>query len=140
LKLTTELALKFDPLTERVSAWLPTPALVGETLFKTGSGLFTVKVDAPEVPPSGAGFLTVTEKEPAAATLEAEIAAVSDVELTNVVGWGSPLKLMTAPETKFDPLTESVNDALPTRALVGEIALRTGGGNVTVKVTELVEF
>ena len=86
LKLTTELALKLEPLTESVNAGLPTAILVGEMLFKTGSGLFTVKVDAAEVPPSGAGFVTVIEKEPAAATLEAEIAAVSDVELTNVVG------------------------------------------------------
>ena len=88
LKLTTELALKFEPLTESVNAGLPTATLVGEMLFKTGSGLLTVKVDGAEVPASGAGFVTVTEIEPAAAMSAAEIAAVSDVELTNVVGWG----------------------------------------------------
>jgi hypothetical protein len=132
LKLTTELALKFEPLTESVNAGLPTATLVGEMLFKTGSGLLTVNVDAVEVPPFGAGFVTVTEKEPAAATLEAEIAAVSDVALMNVVGWGAPLKLITAPETKLEPLTDSVNAALPARALVGEIMLMLGGGDVGV--------
>ena len=50
------------------------------------------------------------------------------------------MKLTTAPVTKFEPLTDSVNAALPARALVGEIELRTGGGNVTVKVAELVGF
>jgi hypothetical protein len=88
LKLTTELVLKFEPLTQSVNAGLPTATLVGEMLFKTGSGLLTVKVDGAEAPASGAGFVTVTEKEPAAAMSAAEIAAVSDVELTNVVGWG----------------------------------------------------
>ena len=39
------------------------------------------------------------------------------------------MKLITAPETKFDPVTDSVNAALPTRVLVGEIAVRMGGGN-----------
>ena len=132
LKLTTELALKFEPLTESVNAGLPTATLVGEMLFKTGSGLLTVKVDGAEVPASGAGFVTVTANEPAAAMSAAEIAAVRDVELTNVLGWGWPLKFTTAPEMKFEPLTESVNAALPARALVGEIVLRMGGGDVGV--------
>jgi hypothetical protein len=139
-KLISESASKPDPLTERVRAGLPTPALVGEMLFKTGSGLLTVKVDAVEVPPSGAGFVTVTEKEPAAAMLAAGIAAVSDVALTDVVGWAAPLKLTTAPETKFDPVTESVKVPLPAIALVGAIELRIGAGNVTVKVSEFVGF
>ena len=50
------------------------------------------------------------------------------------------MKLITAPEVKFAPLMDNVNAALPARALVGEIVLRTGGGDVTVKVSELVEF
>jgi hypothetical protein len=144
LKLTTELVLKFDPLTERVNAALPTATLVGEMLFKTGSGLLTVKVDGAEVPASGAGFVTVTGKEPAAAMSAAEIAAVRDVELTNVVGWGWPLKLITAPEMKFEPLTDNVNAALPARTFVGEIEVRTGGGNGTPPelqlFTKLVAF
>ena len=127
LKLIMELALKFEPLTESVNAGLPTATLVGEMLFKAGSGLLTVNVDAVEVPPLGAGFMTVTGKEPAAATLEAEIAAVSDVALTNVVGWDAPLKLITEPEMKFEPLTDSVNVPLPARTLVGEIVLMPGG-------------
>jgi hypothetical protein len=36
--------------------------------------------------------------------------------------------LITAPESKFEPPTDSVNAAPPTSALVGEIVLRTGGG------------
>jgi len=126
-KLITELASKPDPLTDNVNVELPTSALAGEILFTTGSGLLTAKVDAIEVPASGAGLVTVTEYEPAVAILPADTVAVSDVELMKVVGWAAPLKLIAAPETKFDPVTDNVNAPLPTKAVAGEIAPRTGG-------------
>jgi hypothetical protein len=126
-KLITELASKPDPLTDNVNVELPTSALAGEILFTTGSGLLTAKVDAIEVPASGAGLVTVTEYKPAVAILPADIVAVSDVELMKVVGWAAPLKLIAAPETKFDPVTDNVNAPLPTTAVAGEIAPRTGG-------------
>lgn len=138
LKLTVEPALKFDPLTVSVNAPLPMAMFVGEMLLRTGNGLLTVKFDAFDVPPSGAGFVIVMAFVPAAAMLAAGIAAVSDVALMNVVGCATPSKFRTAPDTKFDPVTVSVNAALPATALAGANALTTGGTNVIVKVTALL--
>src|SRR5215471_2848535 len=64
-------------------------------------------------PPPGLGLLTVTAAVPAEATSLAGIAAVICVALTNVVGSVLPLNLTTEVETKFVPLTVSVNAAPP---------------------------
>ena len=135
---TLELAIKPEPVTVSVNAPLPMAMFVGEMLLRTGNGLLTVKFDAFDVPPSGAGFVMVMAFVPAAAMLAAGIAAVSDVALMNVVGCATPSKFRTAPDTKFDPVTVSVNAALPATALAGANALTTGGTNVIVKVTALL--
>jgi hypothetical protein len=81
-----------------------------------------------EAPPPGAWLVTVTVGVPAEAMAAAGIAAVSWVELTNVVAVASPPKMMLEPATKFVPLTVSVKAADPGMALFGEIVVTVGTG------------
>jgi hypothetical protein len=113
-----------------VKAEPPVAALFGEMEVIDGTGLPTVvKFTVFEVPPPGAGFVTVTATIPAAAMAAAGMVAVNCVELTNVVVRAIPAKLTTETETKFVPLTVSVKpDALPATALVGEIVAIVGVG------------
>ena len=60
LKLSTELLLKFVPVTVKSKAGSPTVLLVGKMLANVGAGLFTVKLSGPVVPPPGVGLVTVT--------------------------------------------------------------------------------
>jgi hypothetical protein len=93
------------------------------------------KFIAVEVPPPGAGLITVTATVPAEATLEAGMAAVNCVELTNVVAGADPPKLTVDAATKFVPLIVSVKAASPATALFGEIALiagAVGGGGLLI--------
>jgi hypothetical protein len=73
----------------------------------------TVKGEAAEVPPPGAGFVTVTFILPVIATSLAGIVADSLVALTNVVACGLPLKFSTDFASKFAPLTVSVKAVPP---------------------------
>jgi hypothetical protein len=85
LNRTTELFLKFVPLTVNVNASSPPVLLVGDSVVTVGTGLFTAKLSAGvDVPPPGVGFVTVTRIVLAAAISEAAIEAVSCPELTMV--------------------------------------------------------
>ena len=93
-----------------------------------------VKFTGLEVPPPGAGLVTVTASTPVEAKLEAAMAAVNCVELTNVVVGAAPPKLAIEAATKFVPLIVSVKAAPPATAVFGEIVLIvgvTGGFGVT---------
>ena len=83
--------------------------------------LVMVKFTGLEVPPSGAGLVTVTASVPVESMLEAGIAAVNCVELTNVVAGAAPPKWAIEAATKFVPLIVSVKAAPPIRLLFGEI-------------------
>ena len=85
-----------------------------------------VKIIALEVPPPGAGLVTVTAGVPAEAMLAAGMAAVNCVELTKVVASADPPKLTIEAATKFVPLIVSVKAALPATALFGEIVVIVG--------------
>jgi hypothetical protein len=91
--------LKLVPFTIRVKAAPPTVALDGESVVTVGAGLFTVNGELPEVPPPGAGLVTVTLNVPAVAISAAVMDAVSCAALTNVVVVAVPLKFTTDPET-----------------------------------------
>jgi len=132
LKLTTEEWLKLVPFTVSVKAAPPTVALAGESVETVGNGLFTVNGEFADVPPPGAGFATVTLNVPAFAIAAAVMEAVICVALTNVVVAAVPLKFTTDPETKFVPLTVSVNPAPPAVALVGDSDVIVGEGKLTV--------
>jgi hypothetical protein len=80
LKFTTELEIKFPPLTISVKAAAPAVAEFGTSELIVGAGLLAalmVKVTPLEVPPPGVGFVTVTEGVPTEATSGAVIAAVN---------------------------------------------------------------
>jgi hypothetical protein len=71
------------------------------------------------VPPPGVGVNTLTSALPAVAMSAADIAAVSCVEETNVVGRSVPFQRTTESVTKRLPLTVSVNIAPPALADAG---------------------
>ena len=73
LKFNVDVDTKFDPFT--VSAKVPLPAMIetGERVLAKGTGLLTVKLKEPDVPPPGPGLETVTGKLPAFAIEDAGI-------------------------------------------------------------------
>ena len=96
-------------------------------------------VAAVDVPPPGAGFVTVIEAVPAAAISAAVIAAVTCPPLLNVVARGDPLKFTTEVEIKFVPFTINENATPPAVAALGtsELIVGTGfGAALTLKLTE----
>ena len=64
----------------------------------------TEKFTGLEVPPPGAGLVTVTAIVPVEAMLAAAMVAVNCVELTNVVAGADPPKLTIEPATKLGPI------------------------------------
>jgi hypothetical protein len=90
--------------------------------------LVTVKLIGFEVPLLGAGLVTVTSDTPVEAMLEAGMAAVTSVELTNVAAGAEPLKLTVDDATKFVPLILRVKAAPPATAVFGEMEVIVGAG------------
>lgn len=88
--------------------------------------LSAVKVCPAEVPPAGAGSVTVTCKLPPRELSDAGTVAVNCVALTNVVASDLPLKLTAAPETKFAPFTVKVEIAAPASACAGDSDVMVG--------------
>jgi hypothetical protein len=87
-----------------------------------------VKLIALEVPPPGAGLVTVTAGVPVEAMLAAGMAAVNCVELTKMVAGTDPPKLTIEAATKFVPSIVSVKAAPPATILFGEIVVMVGVG------------
>ena len=115
---------KLLPLTVRVKAAPPAITVLGEMLVSDGTGLLTVKVRAPLVPPEG--VFTVIDSEPATARSAAVSVAVNWVLLTNVVVRLAPLTRIVDALVKFEPVAVSVTGPLPAMADVGEIAVSVG--------------
>jgi hypothetical protein len=78
-----------------------------------------VKFRAPEVPPPGAGVVTVTIAIPAVATSAELIDPCRVVDETKVVVRAEPFHRTTEEELKFDPFTVRVKPAAPTTAELG---------------------
>src|SRR5260370_3680020 len=112
------------------------PALTGVLAGPLTVKPSTVKTNGPLAPPPGAGFVTVTFTMPEVATSLAGTVAVTCVVLTRVVVSALLLKLITDVETKFVPVTISINGAPPeTCVLPAAVAFVTvGDGLLTVKV------
>lgn len=85
-----------------------------------------LKFIALEVPPLGAGLVTVTAGAPVETMLAAGMAAVNCVGFTNVVVGADPPKLTIDVATKLVPLIVSVKAAPPVTAVFGEILLIVG--------------
>lgn len=144
LKFTTAPLIKFVPLTVSVKAPEPAVALAGRIDLMAGTGLFVtaaliVKVAEFDVPPPGAGFVTVTDTEPLVAMAAAGIAAVSWFALTTVVVSAAPAKSTTEPLPKLLPLTVRVKAVEPAVALEGCSEVITGTGFVAVVMLVTVE-
>jgi hypothetical protein len=77
LKFTTDAETKLVPFTVSVNASSPTFFVDGEMLLVVGTKLFTVNVCALDVPPPGAGFVTVMLNVPALVKSVAGIDAVT---------------------------------------------------------------
>jgi hypothetical protein len=82
-------------------------------------GAVTVKKTALEVPPPGAGLVTVTAAVSGLATFAEGTVARSRLRLINLVASGIPFQFTTAPGTNALPFTVSVKHALPGLTLDG---------------------
>jgi hypothetical protein len=140
---TTELDTKPEPPTNKLKVGPPTGAQLGSRRAIVGMGFVVppliVKFNAFEVPPPGGGLVTVTIAAPAETMAAAGIAAVSWVELMNVVVADVAPKLTIEAATKFAPLTVSVKAAPPAMALFGETEVTAGVGLVGLGWLVIVE-
>jgi hypothetical protein len=134
----TELETKFVPITAKVKACAPAGAQLGSRELIVGMGfvpLLMGKLTILEVPPPGAGLVTITAAMPAEAIAAAGMAAVNCVELTNVVVGVVPPKLTIEAAIKFAPLMVSVKPAaLPATVLVGDMVVIVGIGLPPLRV------
>jgi len=120
----------------RVNEAPPCSAELGEIWISVGTGSLTATPEAAEVPPPGAGFVTVTWNVPALAMSEALMVAVILVAFTKVVVRGDPAQFTTEVLTKFVPFTVRVNAAPPASALLGASEVMLGLGLSTTKASE----
>jgi hypothetical protein len=122
------------PVRVNVKAAPPAVAEVGAIDVSAGAEPLIANMRVPDVPPPGAGFVTVTVAVPAVAISAAVITAVSFVALTKVVVLAAPLNFTTDVDTKPVPLTVRVKAAPPAVALAGEREVSVGAGLLMVKV------
>jgi hypothetical protein len=120
----------------RVCAPEPTATEVGEREVIAGTGFPTEKFTAFDVPPPGAGFVTVTGYVPPVATSALARASVSWVLLTKVGMRLEPLKLTVEALVKPVPVTLRVVSKEPTRTSVGETEDKLGAGYVNNTIAE----
>jgi len=134
-KFTVAPVTKPAPVRVSVKAAPLTVAEAGAIELSAGPETALIVNDrVPDVPPPGAGFVTVTVAVPAVAISAAVIAAVNCVALMKVVVLVAPLNFTTDVATKPVPLTVRVKAALPAVALVGEREVAVGAGLLMVKV------
>jgi len=134
-KLIVAPVMKPVPVRLNVKAAPPTAAEFGAKEVSVGPEAALIVNDRlPDVPPPGAGFVTVTVAVPAVAISVAVIAAVNCVALTNVVVLAAPLNFTTEVDSKPVPFTVRVKAAPPAVALVGEREVAVGAGLLMVKV------
>src|SRR5438128_514714 len=97
-------------------------------------GPVTVRVNALDSPPPGAGVKTVIAAVPPVARSAAVIGAVTCVADPNVVVRARPLTWTTDAATKPVPVTVSVNAGLPAARLAGFSVAIVGTGLATVTI------
>ena len=134
-KFTVAPATKPVPVRVNGKAAPPTVAEVGAREVRVGAETALIVNDTEaDVPPPGAGLVTVTVAVPAVAISAAVIAAVNCVTLTNVVVLAAPLNFTTDVDTKAVPLTVRVKAAPPAVALFGEREVAVGARLLMVNV------
>lgn len=95
---TVEFTTKFAPFTVRVMPGVPAITLVGLSEVMAGNGAFTLNGCADDVPPFGAGVVTVMFTVPEAATALAGTGALNCELLRKLVVSAVPFQLITEPE------------------------------------------
>ena len=129
MNVTVDKAMNPLPVIVSVSELLPAVAEEGDRPVTVGWGLptaCTVKVNGAEVPPLGAGLVTVMGKVPPVAKPPAGRVTVTWLVLTKVVGRVVPLKLTVAPGAKFVPVSVSVAPKLPAATEAGVMFVMAG--------------
>ena len=140
LKFTTDVEIKFVPLTIRENVAPPAVVALGTNEVIVGTGFpppvpVSVKVTEFEVAPPG--FVTVTPGVPGLAVSVAATTATRNVEVTNSVGSALEPKLTVAPFKKFVPETLRTTVPDPAAAVVGDIEVMvTEVALLTVNETE----
>ena len=116
------------PVPATVSACWPDPAttLAGLTAVNTGSGLFTVKFAAAELPPPGAGLKTVIAATTPSARSLAGTVAFREVSVENVVTTAAPFHRTADPLTNPVPVTEMERSPAPAVIVDGVILVIAG--------------
>jgi hypothetical protein len=117
---TVVLARKSDPRTVRTKGSPWAVAALGAMLVVIGAAFATVKGSALELPPPGAGVVTVTTIWAAVARSAEVISTLSWLGLTNVVVRPLPFQFTRELELKFAPVTVSVNADVPANTESGE--------------------
>jgi hypothetical protein len=128
--------MKLEPFTASMKAELPAKTLAGESgEVVTGTGFTQLNVKAgEEVPPPGAGLVTVTWSVPTAVQSAAGTVACSWVALTYVVGRPLPFQFTVELCTKLLPFTVSMKPVPPHATLAGESEVVAGRGLLMVNV------
>ena len=127
---TADDEIKFVRFTVRAKAEPPAVSFAGEVFETVGTGLVAAlmsKVVLGDLPPPGAGFVTVSSAVPVASMSVAAKAAVM-VLLTTVVVRALPFQFTAVFALKFVPLAVSVIAGPPAVAVVGEVKLSLGTG------------
>src|ERR1700676_467861 len=122
IALTSQVTARFRlSVTLEVNCCCPPAATIaepGETVT-TGFGLLIVKVSALDVPPPGAGVVTLTIAVPAEAMSAAVIAACKLVLEPKVVARALPFHCTVEDDMKLAPVTVRLNAAPPARVKPG---------------------
>ena len=103
-------------------------------VITSGAAITVNKAAGDTLPP---GLVTTIEATLGPAMRAAGTVALSAVELPKVVVSAVEFHETCDPETKFAPVTASVNVALPAGTVVGEMALIVGAAATTVNATML---
>jgi len=96
--------------------------------------LLIANVMAAELPPPGTGLTAVSERLPAARKSVEGSAALTWVELINVVARGEPFTLMVVEGTKPVPVKVMTADAIPAIAELEDMEVMTGAGLSTSRL------
>ena len=123
------------PLIVKVCAAAPINADVGESVVIVGTGLLTAKLTVFDVPPPGAGFVTITGKLPTVAWSPAVSGIVICAALTNVTVCATPLYVAVEVVDEIGAIDGQRLRPAPTTADVGESVVMVGVRLLTVKLT-----
>src|SRR6185436_11922198 len=125
---TTDVGVKFAPVTVSVKLGLPAAAELGNNCVNTGAGLLTVKATTFDAPPPGAGLKTTIGNVPPVATAVAGIRAVNCELKVKLVGTSSPLKRTIDEPVKPEPFTIKSTAPVPATVVSGLMLVIRGAG------------